>query len=390
MYYAGKVAAVCLAIAFVPQLHAAPYVPADAAQVIERLPSRTDPEQREFKRLRTALAASPDNLPLATELARRYIDAARREGDPRYLGYAQGTLARWWNAPPPEVRILRATILQSTHQFTEALADLDAVVRIDRGNPQAWLTRAIILQVQGQYEQAKRSCAKLYALASELISVACMASIGSLNGQAANSYALLNSTLKRNADAEPETRAWVLTLLGEMAARQGNHAMAERHFQDALALSASDSYLLGAYADFLLDRNRADAVIALLGKHTRNDSLLLRYAIALKRNNAPGANQQIDMLRSRFAAAMLRGDTVHQREQACFELQLLNRPQAALRLARQNWNVQKEPSDARVFLEAAAASGDKAAAGPVLEWLKQTRLEDGTLASLAYELSGAT
>lgn len=391
MRYPRKVAAVYLASACALAAHAAPYVPADGAQVIERLPSRNDPAQQEFRRLRAALATSPDNLRLAADLARRYIDTARSEGDPRYLGYAQAVLGHWWNQPQPplEVRLLRATLLQSTHQFSAALADLDAILQVDRSDAQAWLTRATILQVQGNYEAAKNSCAKLVALAPELITVTCMTNVGSLNGQAATSYALLSATLKRNADAEPAIKVWVLTLLAEMAARQGNGAAAEQHFRQALAIGASDSYLLGAYADFLLDENRPSEVVSLLKNNTRNDGLLLRYAIALKRNDAPDASTQVAVLRARFAAAMLREDTVHQREQSRFELQLLNQPQSALRLAQHNWNVQKEPADARILLEAAVASGDKAAARPVLDWLRQTGLEDRSLKSLISRLAGA-
>jgi hypothetical protein len=108
--------------------HAAPYVPANGSQIIERLPGNADPVQQEFKRLRAQLSAAPDDLPLATELARRYIEQARSDGDPRYLGYAQAALAPWWHIEqaPTAVRLLRATLSQSMHRFADALADLNA------------------------------------------------------------------------------------------------------------------------------------------------------------------------------------------------------------------------------------------------------------------------
>ena len=83
---------------------------------------------------------------------------------------------------------------------------------------------------------------------------------------------------------------------------------------------------------------------------------------------------------------MMRADTVHQREQSRFELRLLHNPKTALALAQQNWDVQKEPADVRVFLEAAVAANDKGAAQPVLTWLKQTRLEDRAISALAVKL----
>ena len=370
--------------------HAAPYIPASGSQIIEHLPGNADPVQQEFKRLRAELTAAPDNLPLATELARRYIEQARSDGDPRYLGYAQAALGPWWNIEqaPAAVRLLRATLLQSTHRFPEALADLNAVLKFDRDNGQAWLTRATVLQVQGEYAQAKNSCMRLARLAPELIAQTCLANVASLNGEGKSSYAQLSAALKNADDADPAIKLWVLTLLAEIAQRNGDAAAAETHFKQAISLDAKDSYLLAAYADFLLDRGRAAEVIALLKNKTRVDALLLRYALALKAQGSTAAHEQIDALRARFDAAMLRGDTVHQREQARFELQLMQQPKAALKLAQQNWQVQKEPADVRIYLEAAAAAGDKAAAQPLLLWLKQTRLEDRAAQPLIAKLGG--
>jgi hypothetical protein len=72
------------------------------------------------------------------------------------------------------------------------------------------------------------------------------------------------------------------------------------------------------------------------------------------------ATTQVAALRAKFEAAHLRGDQVHRREEARLALRLLHQPQRALQLARANWQVQKEPADARVLLEAARAVQDKA------------------------------
>ena len=69
----------------------------------------------------------------------------------------------------------------------------------------------------------------------------------------------------------------------------------------------------------------------------------------------------MEQLRDRFEASRLRGDRVHLREEARFTLHLLNDPKAALKLAQENWQVQKEPADVRILLEAALAAHDAAA-----------------------------
>ena len=372
-----------LAMAFAGASVATPYIPADGKQVIEHLPSRANPVQRELLQQRAELSKNPNDLPRAAALARRYIEQGRTEGDPRYLGYAQAALAPWWKLPqaPDEALVLRATLRQSTHQFGAALADLDIVVHHDSNNVQAWLTRATVQMVTGDYAGAKASCMRLYSRAPALIVQTCLSSIGSVSGDAGGSYARLKATLERFPDTEAGVRSWVQTLLAEMAARNGDDGAAEGYFRQAMAAGEPDSYLLGAYADFLLDRGRAPEVVKLLKDKGRIDALLLRYAIALKAVKSPDAQAQAEALRTRFDAAMLRGDTVHQREQARFELALRNDPKIAVKLALLNWAVQKEPADLRILVEAAAASGDRVAAKTAIDWIAATRIEDRTIAA---------
>lgn len=387
MSHRSALAAACLFALCAQWAGAAPHIPKNGNEVIERLPRRADPAQQELQRLRAQLAADPRNVALATRVATSYIATARRETDPRYFGYAQAALAPWWSmpAPPHEVRLLRATLLQSTHHFPEALSDLHAIVTADPSNPQAWLTLATVQTVRGDYAAATASCARLSSLTTQLVSSTCIASVGGMTGRAAPSESLLDLALRRNQEADPGMKVWVLTLLAEMAERRGDTAAAEERFRRALALDPRDSYLVGAYADFLLDRKRPGEVVALVQHQTRIDGLLLRHALALKQ--IPGAADALRdadaELAARFNAAERRGDTVHQREQARHQLHVRGNAQAALKLAQLNWAVQKETADMRVLLEAALAAGDPNAAAPVRDWLRRHAVEDVTLARLA-------
>ena len=380
--------ALALMLALAGTCHATPYIPADGRQVVERLPSRANPVQRELQQLRAELSRNPNDVARATALAQRYIEQARLEGDPRYLGYAQAALAPWWTLPQPneQVLVLRATLRQGTHQFAEALTDLDTVLARDSGNVQARLTRATVQMVTGDYAGARASCMRLYSRAPQLIVQTCLSNIGSVNGDARASFDKLKAALDQHPDPTPEVRTWVQTLLAEMAARLGDDANADALFKQAMAGVDPDSYLLGAYSDFLLDRGRTAEVARLLKDKTRIDALLLRYAIALKALRSNDAAIQADSLRLRFDAAMLRGDTVHQREQARFELALRGDSKTAVRLAMLNWTVQKEPADLRILVETAAASGDAGAARTALDWIVKTGIEDRTIAPTVEKL----
>ncbi|MES2047115.1 MAG: hypothetical protein V4447_01845 [Pseudomonadota bacterium] len=366
-----------------------PYIPADGTRVVETL--KKDARQRELQAMRKLLTENPGDVGMLRKLTQRYIAEARNTGDPRYLGYAQATLAPWWKQvdAPIEILVLRATILQSSHQFPAALNDLNLVLRKDRNNAQAWLTRATIQQVMGNYAEARNSCMHLYSLAPEIVTTTCLKNITSQNGDADKSYAALADIYKKSPNIEPSIKIWVLTLLAEMSARRGDAVAAQSWYKTALGIGAPDSYLLGSYADFLLDQHRAAEVISLLEDKTRVDALLLRYTIALQNQKSSLAQVQAHTLEQRFNAAIMREDTVHQREQARFELQVKNRPAAALVLAQKNWAIQKETADLRIYLEAAVASNNRAAALPALIWLKTNKLEDKAVQALVAKLGGA-
>ena len=362
---------------------ATPFVPADDAQVLERLPGRSGAQVRELARVRVAAAAAPADVAAAVALADAYYRVARSDGDPRYLGYAQAALARWWkdaNAPTA-VLVMRATLLQSNHAFDAALADLDRAIAREPRNGRALLVRATVLTVQGKYAAARAECPRLFGLAPEFYVFACVAAIDGLNGQSAVAVAALERGLSALPAGDIAGRAWGESLLGELKQRRGD-AAAEAHFRAALAADPRDLYTLGAYGDWLLDRGRAAEVLPLAGGDPRVDALLLRVALAQKALKRAEAGASIATLRARFAASRMRGDTVHRREEARFELHLNGDPKAALRLARDNWTVQREPADLRILAEAAAATGDAPAMDAVRQWLAQTGLECPAVAAL--------
>ncbi|RZI85458.1 MAG: hypothetical protein EOP38_04990 [Rubrivivax sp.] len=360
---------------------ASPFTPSSDDTVIETLRDRPlSDEEREWRRLRAQARQHPQDPALAVEVARKAIEVSRRDGDPRWMGQAQGALQAWWAqaAPPPDVRLLRAVILQNQHDFGPALRDLDAIVQRDPANAQAWLTRASVLQVLGRYSDARASCEALMRIGTNWHAQACLLELDSLQGQGEPAMAALQKLLRQAPEA---LRPWLTLIQAELAERLGHASQADVLYRQLLA-SAPDAYTEGAYADFLLDQGRAPEVIVRLEKQQRNDGLLLRLALAYAQTGDPRLNATVQSLRARFNAAHERGDQVHRREEARFALHLLKRPSTALQLARANWAVQKEPADARILLEAARASGKTEAARPVRQFIAQAGWADQRLGQL--------
>lgn len=368
---------------------AEPYRPATEAEVLEKLPVRLE-SRRELTALRQQLADNPHDPGAAFTLVKRYINMGRAESDPRYYGYAEAALTPWLlvDHPLPEALILSATLHQGRHEFPAALADLSQALARQPRLAQAWLTRAVIFEVQGDYSAALKNCMPLAKLAPPLTAAVCVNSALSLSGQAESAYQRLALALQSMPEANDSDKQWALTTLAEIAARLGRFEEADRHFQRALALKQRSSYLLATYADFLLDRNRCREVVTLLKEETRADNLLLRLTLAEQCLNTPEFAAHVDALKDRFTASRLRWDVTHQGEEARFSLYVLKDPQTALNLAQANWAVQREPRDAGILLEAAIAAGYPKAGQDVLDALARSGLEDIRIKDLVERIKG--
>ncbi|MDX1656091.1 MAG: hypothetical protein R3310_12845, partial [Candidatus Competibacteraceae bacterium] len=358
--------------------------------VVEHLPAAQIRQGQELVILRNRLAERPEDARTAVALARGYIELGRAESDPRYYGYARAALTPWWEQtdPPLAVRLLRAIILQALHDFEPALADLEAVLVRQPRNAQAWLSRSVVLMVQGEPRRALAGCLRLSRLAHSLVTATCSAGAVARMGRGEEAIDLLDRALQRPG-GEPGVRLWALTVQGELAGALGRDAAAETAFQEALTLGLRNTYLLGAYADWLLERDRPQEVLKLLEGETRADPLLLRLALAEARLGHSGLERHLGLIRDRMAAARRRGDTLHLREAARATLHLFDDPDRALELALENWRTQREPWDARLVLEAALAADQPAAARSVLDWIKETGLEDRTITTLQRRLEAS-
>jgi Tfp pilus assembly protein PilF len=375
-----------LLLLFCGVARATPFKPTSDDQVLVRLPaSLSAADDAAGAERRRQLARNPRQADLAAELAFELLQRMVAEGDPRFAGQAQAALAPWWTdpSPPTDIRVARAILRQFQHDFASAKADLEAVVQQDPTHVQAWSWLAAIAMVQTDTDRARKACGQLAQHASALQAAACDATVDAATGQARRAASTFARALADNPDAAPPLRLWVLTRLAETQERLGDTAAAERAYRQAKALDIEDTYLLSAYADFLLDQRRPAEVLQLLQGREANDLHLLRLALAGKATAHPRAAEWQAALAARFDAARARGDTAHQKEEARFALEVLGDANRALPLAVANYAVQREAADARVLLQAALAARQKAAATPVLTWLTRSGFESPVLQDLA-------
>ncbi|MGH8457353.1 MAG: tetratricopeptide repeat protein, partial [Stenotrophobium sp.] len=279
-----------------------PYLPQSDGQVLQELPSTSDPRVRAFDALRRQQQEHPDDMALALKLARDYIDYGRITGDARYLGRALAVIAPWLKRTPVPmpVMMVNATILQSRHLFVQSRAILEQILKADSDNGQAWLTLASVAQVQGDMDKARHSCARLMGSMDALITAACIGGLDAVTGRANDGYEVIALLLKQEPNEPPLIQSWAQGLLADAAKYQGEDTLADAHFKAALQLVPGDNFLLADYGDFLLDHKRPREVIALVRDYTQSDTSFLRLVLAEAMLKLPQAGKDTQEMAQRF------------------------------------------------------------------------------------------
>ena len=214
---------------------AAPYRPSDDATVLVTVPPAAASTQTAFRTAQNALAANPNDLDLALEVARAAIRDGRASADPRRYGQAQAALAPWWSIPNPpmSVRVLRAIVRQSLHDFAGAEADLEAILRLDPRNGQARLTRAFVRQTVGSLADAKDDCRRLPPSVGALAAAVCWLRVQALTGSAASALERLDQVIKIYGKVDPLVLRWAQAVGADMAAMLGQTEAADLLFSEA-------------------------------------------------------------------------------------------------------------------------------------------------------------
>jgi Tfp pilus assembly protein PilF len=375
---------VVCALLFGPPTRAEVLQPRNDAELVETLPGVVG-DRAEERKLRRQWAANPRDPVLAASLARRYLDQARDQGEPRFAGRALAVLQAWPDVgtAPDDVVLMMAAVQQFLHDFDGSAANLEKLVARQPTHAQAWLTLATIRRVQGRYADSDQACRALSAVpAAALYARACEAENQGLRGEFAKTRASIGQLLA-TPQLQAATQSWLLTTLAETEARAGRPADAERAYRSALSLRPDD-YTALSFADFLMEGGRHAEALTVLKRMTRTDAVVLRLAMAGTRLKTADATRDAQEMRDRVAQANLRpqAQRLHAREQAMFALVVENQPARALELARANVGLQREPIDMLLLAQAARAARQTQAVQEAMRLRDDMGLKDARLDAL--------
>lgn len=329
-------------------------------------------------------AAAPLDWQSAAEDAERHIAKSRRLGGEEHAAKAREILAPWWNDEdvPGKIRLQRATLLQRDHHFDEALADLNFLLKKNPELTEAWLMKTTVLTVSGRYEEARQAAVPLFALATPLLAVTAGTAPTSCHGNLAESYRVLEASLKSHPDEAAGVRGWAHTALAEMAVRMGQPGAAGEHFRSALLLDPFSPYLLKNYANFLLDQNWSAKAAELIEPH-RDYFPVVWMKIRKDLNASPEEMAAlISAYEARLASKREDHGHSHGRDEAVFYLEIKGDPREAIHQASANWESQREAADLLILIKSAIAAEDEVTLATATKWIKERGFEDARLAAL--------
>lgn len=351
---------------------ATPYIPSDDSQVLITLPRELMANRSRIKVLQDQLAAAPSDVAAATELARLYLEGARQSRNILYFGYAESVLKPWFGTAdiPIDTLAIRADIHQYFHRFDAAVSDYRRLLGTQPLNGKAWFGMAMALQNEGQNSQALRVCQGLFRIDARSWK-RCMGEVMSVGPRVDQGYSLLRGSLEDTRPDDVDDRVWILTALGDVAARLDHAEEAERYFRQAFSASSDSPVVYLPYSDFLLDRKRGAEVLTVLERDTDTLNGLLRRCLAYQDIADSRLEQAKQDLALRMSYGHLRGDMPYYNEEVRAQLYLFHDPARAAGLALEGWRVMKTPAQARWLFEAAVAANNHEALEAVKAWLQE-------------------
>ncbi len=327
------------------------------------------------------------SLTEATGMARQRFLLAMDQGDPSWLGQAQALLRPWWAVQelPAETLFVRGLVKQGLHDFESSRQDFERALSIEPNRPEFWSWLLALDLVGSRLTQAQSTCQQIGVRFGVREADACQGVIHYRSGQAEQGLRLLDGLVGRQGFREGSAADWLAFHRGEARRVLGQPQLALQVWLKALESGARPHGLRLAAVELLNDLGRFRFAQAgkLNDQEPRSDALLVQAI-----RSARGLGQQdlarnlTQVFRERLARQTARGELNNERPVLVFLLDVENKPEQALVLARQAWATQREPADAVLYGRAALANQNRDAAKELVTWLEQTGYREVTQQAL--------
>ena len=342
-----------------------------------------------LRTLDKAWRANPEDLQIALAYARQVFNLGSSEGDLRWYGSAKAALKPWWQANdlPADGFFLRGLVKQGFHEFDGGLRDINQAIALDPNHAEYWSWRFSLHLMQANMDAAKQDVHEMQKLFGSEEANIYQAVLLYRTGQPLPALKLLDESIRSASYQDAASQIWIGFHLGE-AHRVANQPDKSLTLWRRLLQAYPQSHLLRlSLADLLNQKKKykeakAVATANSLTSSNLTDALLMQALIASRGLNATDEPSLASQMAARLQTQSLRQELLIERPRLIYQIAYGNDLASGLALSIDNWRLQKEPSDAVLFLQAALALNQANAAEPVVRWVASTKYSDPQLSPL--------
>lgn len=347
-----------------------------------------------LRALDQAWRAQPQDLPAALAYARAVFTLGFNEGDLRWFGSAKAALMPWWQATdlPADGYFMRGLVKQGFHDFDGGLQDINRAMALDPARAEFWSWRFALHLLQANMGAARQDAEDIAQRFGPQEGHIYSAVLAYRTGQALTAVQKLSASMRLPNYQDAASQVWIGFHLGEAhrVAQQPEQATAlwqrllQAHPQShLLRLSLAD--LLNQQGQFRQAKAVATAQ-ATPSNSNLTDALLMQALLASRGLKAPDESALAQQMAARLQSQALRQESLIERPKLIYQIAYGQDLAAGLALSIENWQQQKEPPDAVLFVQAALARQQARAAEPVVQWAQTTGYSDPLLAPLITQL----
>ena len=342
-----------------------------------------------LRTLDKAWRANPEDLQIALAYAREVFNLGSSEGDLRWYGSAKAALKPWWQSTdlPADGFFMRGLVKQGFHEFDSGLRDINQAIALDPKHAEYWSWRFSLHLMQANMDAAKQDVHEMHKLFGSEEANIYQAVLLYRTGQPLPALKLLDESIRSASHQDAASQIWIGFHLGE-ANRVANQPDKTLTLWRRLLQAYPQSHLLRlSLADLLNQKTKykeAKAVATANSLITSNltDALLMQALIASRGLNATDEASLASQMAARLQTQSLRQESLIERPRLIYQIAYGRDLASGLALSIDNWRLQKEPSDAVLFIQAALALNQAKSAEPVVRWAASTKYSDPQLSPL--------
>ena len=342
-----------------------------------------------LRELDKAWRANPEDLQIALAYARQVFNLGSSEGDLRWYGSAKAALKPWWQSTdlPADGFFMRGLVKQGFHEFDSGLRDINQAISLDPKHAEYWSWRFSLHLMQANMDAAKQDVHEMQKLFGSEEANVYQAVLLYRTGQPLPALKLLDESIRSASHQDAASQIWIGFHLGE-AHRVANQPDKALTLWRRLLQAYPQSHLLRlSLADLLNQKTKykeAKAVATANSLITSNltDALLMQALIASRGLKATDEASLASQMAARLQTQSLRQESLIERPRLIYQIAYGRDLASGLALSIDNWRLQKEPSDAVLFLQAALALNQAKSAEPVIRWAVSTKYSDPQLSPL--------